>query len=77
MSDAERQELVAAARLDDRARGIVAELPDEGVAQLLAAWRAAVARQDTEVDAAIEGSLSLLPRLVRRRVMKILTRGRT
>lgn len=77
MGDAERQQLIAAARLDERARDILEHLPDEAVEQLLAAWHTAVTRQDAEVDAAIEGSLSLLPRLVRRRVMKILTRGRT
>ena len=76
MADPARRELVEAAHLDRRARGIVEELPDEAVEQLLQAWHAAVRRQDAEVDAAIEGSLSLLPRLVRRRVMKILTRGR-
>lgn len=77
MADPARRELVEAARLDDRARGILDEVPDEGVDQLLAAWQGAVQRQDAEVDQAIEGSLSLLPGLVRRRVMKILTRGRT
>lgn len=76
MGDPARRQLVEAARLDQRARGIVDDLPDEAVQQLLEAWRGAVRRQDAEVDAAIEGSLSLLPRLVRRRVMKILTRGR-
>lgn len=76
MSDDARHQLVEAARLDERAGRILGDLPDEGAEQLLDAWRAAVRRQDAEVDAAIEGSLSLLPRLVRRRVMKILTRGR-
>lgn len=77
MSDAQRRDLVEAARLDDHSRGIVDNLPDAAVDQLATAWQAAVRRQDDEVDAAIEGSLSLLPRLVRRRVMKILTRSRT
>lgn len=77
MGDAARHELVEAAGLDEQARGILQELPDEAVDQLVAAWRDAVRRQDAEVDAAIDGSLSLLPRLVRRRVTKILTRGRS
>lgn len=77
MRDDPRLELAEAARLDERARGILADLPDEAVDQLATAWWAAVQHQDDEVDAAIEGSLSLLPRLVRRRVTKILTRGRT
>lgn len=76
MADDPADELVAAARLDDRAAGIVRGLPRDAAAQLLTAWRAAVARQDREVDAAIEGSLSLVPGLLRRRVLKVLTRGR-
>lgn len=76
MPDAPRRELVEAARLDPRARTIVEELPDGAAQELLTAWRAAVQRQDDEVDAAIEGSLSLLPSILRKRVLKILTRGR-
>lgn len=77
MGDAGRDELAGAARLDERARVILDQLPDEAVHQLAEAWRDAVRSQDAEVDAAIDGSLSLLPRLVRRRVTKILTRGRS
>lgn len=77
MVDGARHELVEAASLDRRARALVEGLPDEAVDQLATAWRGAVRQQDDEVDAAIEGSLSLLPRVVRRRVLRVLTRGRT
>lgn len=77
MPDGTRARLVEAARLDHHARDIVGGMSDAAVTQLADAWDAAVRRQDQEVDAAIEGSLSLLPKLLRRRVMKILTRGRT
>lgn len=76
MPDAARRELVEAARLDPRAGTILDELPDAAAEELLTAWRAAVQRQEHEVDAAIEGSLSLLPSILRKRVLKILTRGR-
>lgn len=76
MSDGSRTELAEAAHLDHRARTILHDLPDEATEQLHAAWCAAVLRQDREVDAAIEGAVSLLPRILRKRVLKILTRGR-
>lgn len=76
MPDAPRRQLADAARLDQRAREILDGVPDTAVAQLHEAWQEAVRRQDGEVDAAIEGSLSLLPRILRKRVLKILTRGR-
>lgn len=76
MPDGTRAELAEAARLDQRARTILEDLPDDAAVQLLAAWHAAVQRQDREVDAAIEGAISLLPRILRKRVLKILTRGR-
>ncbi len=76
MPDDPRVELAEAARLDQRARTILERLPDDAAGQLLAVWHAAVQRQDREVDDAIEGSLSLLPRILRKRVLKILTRGR-
>ena len=63
--------------LDGAARTVAAGLDDAATALLLAAWHRAVAEQDAEVDAAIEGSLSLVPRLLRRRVLAVLTRGRT
>ena len=77
MPDGSRTELAEAARLDQRARTILADLSDDAAGQLLSAWRAALRRQDREVDAAIEGAVSLLPRILRRRVLKILTRGRS
>lgn len=76
MPDDSRRDLVEAAHLDPRARTILDELPDAAAEELLTAWRAAVQHQDDEVDAAIEGSLSLLPGILRKRVLKILTRGR-
>jgi hypothetical protein len=69
--------LVEAARLEGAARAVVADLDEVAAAALLTAWRTAVAQQDAEVDAAIEGSLALVPRLLRRRVLAVLTRGRT
>jgi len=60
---------------DERAMAILDELSDEAVTELAAAWQVAVERQDREIEDAIDGSLSLLPRLVRTRVMKILTGG--
>lgn len=77
MPDAPRRELAEAARLDSRARTILDGLPDTAADELLTAWRAAVQRQEGEVDAAIDGSLSLLPSILRKRVLKILTRGRS
>lgn len=76
MPDGSRTELAAGARLDERARTILEGLPEDATEQLHTAWRAAVRQQDREVDAAIEGAVSLLPRILRRRVLKILTRGR-
>lgn len=77
MPDGARTELGEAARLDQRARTILRDLPDEATEQLHTAWRAAVQQQDREVDAAIEGAVSLLPRILRKRVLRILTRGRS
>lgn len=76
MPDGTRRDLAEAARLDGRARTILEQAPDAAAAQLHDTWCAAVQRQDREVDDAIEGSLSLLPRILRKRVLKILTRGR-
>lgn len=76
MADDPRQALIAAARLDGRARAVVEALDDHAADQLLAAWQEAVARQDAEVDDAVEGSLSLVPRLLRKQVLRVLTRGR-
>lgn len=72
----EGRDLATEARLDERAAAVVAGLPPTGLAALEAAWDGAVARQERELDEAIEGSLSLLPRLVRGRVVKLLRRGR-
>lgn len=76
MPDDLRRALAEDARLDGRARTILEHAPDAAIVQLHDAWCAAVQRQDREVDDAIEGSLSLLPRILRKRVLKILTRGR-
>lgn len=76
MPDGTHRALAEAARLDERARAILEHAPDAAVDQLRDAWCTAVQRQDREVDDAIEGSLSLLPRILRKRVLKILTRGR-
>lgn len=77
MRDDPRRALIAAARLDGRARAVVEGLDDPAAQRLLHAWEGAVARQDAEVDEAVEGSLSLVPRLLRKRVLHILTRGRS
>ena len=76
MPDDPRRTLIEAARLDGTARTTVADLDDAAATQLLQAWEAAVARQDRAVDEAVEGSLSLVPRLLRRQVLRVLTRGR-
>lgn len=77
MAEDPRHELVEAARLQGDARSTVLGLSDAAAAQLLAAWRDAIVQQDAAVDAAVEGSLSLVPRLLRKRVLHILTRGRS
>lgn len=76
MADDLRDALIEAARLDGRAAAVAASLDDQAARQLLAAWHGAVDQQDAEVDDAIEGSLSLVPRLLRKRVLHVLTRGR-
>ncbi len=76
MADAARVALIEAARLEGAARTTVEALDDEAAAQLLRAWERAVARQDAAVDEAIEGSLSLVPRLLRGQVLRVLKRGR-
>ena len=77
MADDPRKHLIAAARLDGRARTVVQALDDAAARQLLSAWEGAIAQQDAEVDEAVEGSLSLVPRLLRKQVLRVLTRGRT
>lgn len=77
MDDDPREALIAAARLDGRARSVVQDLDDDAARQLLTAWQGAIARQDAEVDDAVEGSLSLVPRLLRKQVLRVLNRGRS
>lgn len=74
---AEDPPLIVEARLDARAAATVRDLPDEGRRSLQAAWEAALEAQERELDRAIEGSLSLLPRIVRGQVMRLLRRSRT
>jgi hypothetical protein len=68
VADDEHHRLVEEARLDERAAAAVAEIPDEVVTALVAAWDTAVARQDADLRTAIDGGLSLLPRPLRSRV---------
>lgn len=75
MPDDARRRLVDVAALVGAPRATVEGLGDEAADQLLAAWEAAVAQQDAAVEAAVEGSLSLVPRLLRRQVLRVLTGG--
>ncbi len=75
MPDDPRRTLVEAAGLEGAARLTVQELNDEAATQLLRAWRIAVEHQDAAVEQAVEGSLSLVPRLLRRQVLRVLGGG--
>lgn len=75
MPEDPRRTLVEAAGLEGAARTTVEALDDDAASALLAAWRTAVAQQDAAVETAVEGSLSLVPRLLRRQVLRVLSGG--
>ena len=74
---ADEPPLISEARLDARAAATVRALPEEARESLQTAWEGALRAQERELDRAIEGSLSLLPRLVRGQVLRLLRRGRS
>ncbi len=70
--DSERRRIAEEAGLDDRAAATVAELDDATVAALAQAWDSAVQHQDSSLHEAVDGALGMLPRLLRRQVLKVL-----
>ncbi|MFT4744329.1 MAG: hypothetical protein ACI9AD_000169 [Nitriliruptoraceae bacterium] len=65
-------ELVRDAQLDAAAAATVAALDDDTTIALAAAWSEALRTQDRALHEAVDGALGMLPRLLRRQVLKFL-----